>query len=235
MELSRYEDVHGTDLATVEERSEVVIQALIERHLLAQGARSLGISVTEDIIDDRIGQLITDIGSESTFQSWLQENHYTMETFREDLKEEILAAAMIEGITDDVSDVDIHAHARHILVATEEEAAQILDQILAGADFAELAVLYTMDLSTRPAGGDLGWFPRATLTTPGLEEAIFSLSPGDIGDVIASDLGYHVVQLLELEERPLTTLTLTTRYRQAVEDWLETQLLQSVIEVFVTP
>ncbi len=174
------------------------------------------------------------MGGPESYQSWLEANHFTTTSFEQALMNERLATRMVDSILSNVPLTELHANARHILVATKAEAEELRQEILAGADFTELAVLYSMDLSTRPAGGDLGWFPRGTLTMPSVEEAIFQLQPGEISDVLASELGYHIVQLVGLEERALSYDALITRQQQAVENWINEKRDQADIEIFVT-
>jgi parvulin-like peptidyl-prolyl isomerase len=119
------------------------------------------------------------------------------------------------------------------LVGSLEEADLLRRRIVAGADFADLALAYSVDLSTRLAGGDLGWFSRGTLTVPELEEAAFALQPGELSEVIETMLGYHVLELLDKAERPLAWDALQVRRRQAVETWLATQREAAEIEIFI--
>lgn len=233
-ELARFQDARGTDLAS-SEMNALVLDALIDRALLAQGARENGFSISDSMIDEKIDQLIIDLGEEPSLQTWLDANHYTLASFRDALAKESLAAEMVRLIVEGVSKSDVHAHALHILVASQEEAQQIHDRISMGADFSELAVLHSLDLSTRPAGGDLGWFARGTLTIPEIEEIIFDLQPGDLSDVIASALGFHIVQLIELEERPLSFQLLEARRVQAVSSWLSAQREIAEIEIRLVP
>jgi len=234
-ELARYQDSRGTDLATNNADSEIVIRAMIERLLLKQGADSSGLDLGENDLESELEQLIADMGGQESYLRWLEENHYTPSSFEQALLIDMLATMMVEKILSNVPQSEIHANARHILVASREEAENIRQEILAGADFVELAVLYSMDLSTRPAGGDLGWCARGTLTMPTVEDAIFSLQPGEFGEVIESELGYHIVQLIQLEDRPLSYDTLLTRQEQSVKNWLDEKWKQAEIEIFVTP
>jgi len=234
-ELARYQDSRGTDLATNNADSEIVIRAMIERLLLKQGADSSGLDLGENDLESELEQLIADMGGQESYLRWLEENHYTPSSFEQALLIDMLATMMVEKILSNVPQSEIHANARHILVASREEAENIRQEILAGADFVELAVLYSRDLSTRPAGGSLGWFARGTLTMPTVEEAIFSLQPGELGEVIESELGFHIVQLIQLEDRPLSYDTLLTRQEQSVKNWLDEKWKQAEIEIFVTP
>lgn len=88
--------------------------------------------------------------------------------------------------------------ARHILVATEEEALAVIAELDGGADFAELA----RERSTDPAastGGELGTFRRGAMVPP-FEEAAFALEPGSYTDEpVATQFGFHVI-LVEAKE-----------------------------------
>jgi len=232
-ELARFQDARGTDLATESSRSEIVLQALIDRLLLAQGARSNGILLGDNVLDAEIERLIDEMGGVEHYLSWLQKNFYTEATFKQALAIEMYATEMIEVILSKVPKIELQAHARHILVATQEEAEGIQQQLTTGADFGELAALYSLDLSTKPAGGDLGWFATGALTAPSVEEVIFQLQPGDTSAIVASEFGYHIVQLIALEERELSYETLLARQEQAIENWLTEQLDQAEIEVFI--
>jgi foldase protein PrsA len=232
-ELSRFQDSRGTDLATVSNSSETVLQALIDRLLLAQGARSRGIAIGDSDINAEIERLIVEIGSVDSYLGWLETNHYTEATFKQALAIEMYASKMIELILLDVPEIELQAHARHILVGTEEEAEGIQQQIVAGTDFGELAALYSLDLSTKPGGGDLGWFARGTLTAPQVEEVIFNQPPGDTTAIVASNFGFHVVQLIALEERMLSYESLLARQEQAVENWLLERIEKAELEVLI--
>lgn len=233
-ELARLQDTRGTDLAT-EEAQELVLNALIERRLLAQGAIARRISIDDQTIDQKILDLEAQLGGQEFLQTWLRENHYSVSSFRNALLEESFAAKMINEIVNLVSPTEFHAHARHILLRTREEAQLILDQIEAGADFGELASLHSLDLSTRPGGGDLGWFPTGTLTDANVEQAIFNLQPNELGEIIESELGHHIIQLLALEVRDLSTSAMAARNEAAVVAWLEGERASAGVEIFVTP
>lgn len=82
--------------------------------------------------------------------------------------------------------------ARHILVATEAEALEVIAALDGGADFAELA----RERSTDPAastGGELGTFRRGAMVPP-FENAAFALEPGTYSaEPVATQFGFHVI------------------------------------------
>jgi peptidyl-prolyl cis-trans isomerase SurA len=85
---------------------------------------------------------------------------------------------------------------------TEEKAKsrakleEIKKQIEEGADFAELAKKHSDDFGSGRSGGDLGWQKRGTFV-PEFEAAAFSLKMGEYSDIVETEFGYHLIQLLE--------------------------------------
>lgn len=83
--------------------------------------------------------------------------------------------------------------ASHILVKTEREAADIIKQLNAGADFAEIANKKSIDPSGN--GGDLGFFSRETMV-PEFAEAAFSMKEGELSQKpVKTQFGYHVIKV----------------------------------------
>jgi len=105
-------------------------------------------------------------------------------------------------------------HARHILIAFEgSKAAQegkpkltdaqakakaddLHKQLLAGADFAELAKKNSDDLGSGSRGGDLGTFAKGQMV-PEFEKAAFETPVGKVSDVIRTEFGYHIIKVEE--------------------------------------
>lgn len=107
-------------------------------------------------------------------------------------------------------------HARHILVAiankTDAEKtalkakAEDLDkQAKSGADFAKLAEKNSDDPGSATKGGDLGWVVRGQMVKE-FEDATFALKPAEISNVITTQYGYHIIQVLEKEPAHVKTL-----------------------------
>ena len=109
------------------------------------------------------------------------------------------------------------------------------DQLLDGADFAEIARIYSIDTSSRPAGGDLGWFPAGYLLVPEVEAAAFDIQPGELSEVIESELGFHIVQTIERGERPLAPDALRQLREEAVMDWLGAQREVAEVQILIAP
>jgi peptidyl-prolyl cis-trans isomerase D len=98
--------------------------------------------------------------------------------------------------------------ARHILIAADKDAkddvkkkakaraeALLAEARKAPASFAELAKKSSEDTGSAPQGGDLDWSARGGMASKALEDAVFALKPGEIGPLVESEFGYHVVKL----------------------------------------
>ncbi|MDP6770328.1 MAG: peptidylprolyl isomerase, partial [Anaerolineales bacterium] len=125
-------------------------------------------------------------------------------------------------------------NARHIVVATREQAEDLRSKIVAGADFATIAAIHSLDRSTRLNGGDLGWLPRGLLTMPVLEAEVFDLEPGELGDIVETEIGFHIIQNIDRNmQRELTPNAAVVVRRAVLDSWLADLRSQAVIEKFV--
>jgi peptidyl-prolyl cis-trans isomerase D len=104
-------------------------------------------------------------------------------------------------------------HARHILLMTQgkpagdeakikTKAEDLLKQIKAGADFAELAKKNSEDPGSGAKGGDLDWVTRGQMVAE-FEKATFALKPGQTSDLVKTQYGYHIIQALAHEDARL--------------------------------
>ncbi len=107
-------------------------------------------------------------------------------------------------------------HARHILLSITNKPkdevpkiqaqAEALDkQIKAAADFAELAKKNSQDPGSAQKGGDLGWVSRGQMVK-NFEDAVFTLKPNEISNVVTTEYGFHIIQVLEKQPAHLQTL-----------------------------
>jgi peptidyl-prolyl cis-trans isomerase C len=142
---------------------------------------------------------------------------------------------MIEDITDGVGTSADQVHAAHLLVASRAEAEALQADLTAGADFADLARQVSLDASTRPAGGDLGWSPQGYLLVPEVDLAAWALAPGETSEVIESALGYHIVRVLERGEHALSPDARRFLRERAVIGWLQDRQSTAPIEIYVAP
>jgi peptidyl-prolyl cis-trans isomerase C len=226
-ELKRYQAAVGMELATDDEQR--VLNELIDQLLLAQGAAQAGYLADNQAVQERIRGLATRLGGEQALIDWMAANGYDETSFRQSLARSMAAAWMRDQIAAGVPQAVEQVHARQILLYNSEGADRVLAQLRSGTDFADLVAQYDPS-----AGGDLGWFPRGYLLDPKLDEAAFSLQPGEFSDVIQTAAGYHILQVVEREPGyPLEPEARLALQRRALADWLAGRRSQSQIQVLV--
>ena len=105
--------------------------------------------------------------------------------------------------------------ARHILVATEADAKDIITRLKAGADFAKVAAEKSIDEGTKAQGGDLNWSPPASYVRP-FAEALARLKKGEMTETpVQTNFGWHVIQLDDV--RPLSFDAIKPQLQQVVQ------------------
>ena len=212
-----------------EEQKDQVMNSFIDQLLMAQAAARAGFSVSDDALQQRIDKLVQELESPEKLSEWQTTNGYTEDTFRVALKREMAVAWQRDAITNGVPTTAEQIHARQLFFKNEANAIAAQKKLESGIDFSTLAEEQDATL-----GGDLGWFPRGMLTQPEVEEAVFAMQPGETSGIIASSLGYHIVNVLEREnDHPLSTEARLMLQEKALQDWLTAEREKSTIEILV--
>ena len=230
-EVQRYvssQEALGKTVPSAEATS-VVIEDLIAQLLLAQAARNNGFTLDDTALQSRIDSLAAQVGGADTLSTWQSEHGYTEQDFRSALKRAAESAWMRDKIISNLPSTAEQVHVQQILLYNEGTAQSFLIQLNGGADFDELA--FEADPVTR---GDLGWVPRGYLLDAKFEEIAFSLAVGEHSDVIATDVGFHIVRVLERDpSRPLSPDATLVFQEQALKKWIEEQRQQA--DVILAP
>lgn len=103
----------------------------------------------------------------------------------------------------------------------QEKAKGLLEQLNEGADFADLAKKNSMDGSAR-IGGDLGWTKRGSFV-PEFEASAYNLEEMEISDIVESEFGFHIIQLLERRGNSIHTRHILIRPTITDADLLKTE------------
>lgn len=226
-EVERYiaaQEALGNTVSSAEATS-AVIEDLTAQLLLAQGARAEGFSLDDDALQARIDSLAAQVGGPETLSRWQAEHGYSEPAFRSALRRAGEAAWMRDKIIAAVPSTAEQVHVQQILLYNQETAQSFLLQLNGGADFDELA--FRADPLTR---GDLGWVPRGYLLDKKIEEAAFGLQVGGHSEVIATEVGYHIVRVLALDpDRPLSPEAHLALQELALKNWIEEQRRQASI------
>jgi peptidyl-prolyl cis-trans isomerase C len=92
--------------------------------------------------------------------------------------------------------------ARHILVATEDEAKALIVEIKKSGTFDKLAREKSTDKASGADGGDLGWFKKTDMV-PEFATAAFALAKGGLTDVpVKTQFGFHVIRVDDRRTAP---------------------------------
>ena len=112
--------------------------------------------------------------------------------------------------------------------AVAEEILRLREEVIAGADFAELAEVVSDDQGSAAQGGALGTFGRGRMVKP-FSDAAFALEPGQLSDPVRTRFGWHLIKVedktVEDGEDKITAshILLSFRSSRSTEDALRDQ------------
>lgn len=236
-----------------------VADRFVMRALLEQEAARRNIAVKEEDVESAVAMIKGRLPEGMTLESALAGEGLTESQFRSNLVSELKVKNLVESQVPTnmvVSDEEIAkvyeqdksrfvqeegVQARHILLkfdatdddkaksAKKDKAEALQKQLAAGADFEKLAK-ENSDCPSKERGGDLGVFRRGQMVKP-FEDAAFSQPVSQIGPVVETSFGYHIIQVTGRTEAKTNTLA-------EVKDRLGEHLKQSkqmeAFESFIT-
>lgn len=187
-----------------------VLDQLILVELVNQEAVKQNVEVTESDIDAEIADLEKSFGSKEALDNALVSQGMTMETLRKNVQMNLLMTKLLEPqitVTDDEVkktfednkssfDTPEQVRASLILVATEEEANDVIKQLKEGKDFAELAAAVSLDEATKANGGDTDFFARG-VQEEAIEKAAFALAKDEVSEAVKTSNGYTVIKVTD--------------------------------------
>jgi parvulin-like peptidyl-prolyl isomerase len=164
---------------------------------------------TRDLFERNYQAFLTNLGSFGVNDS----------AVRSELQAQLYRQRLGQTFEPEVPRVQEQVWARHILVAEETLAADLLEQARSGADWEALAAEHTTDEAGKANGGDLGWFARGRMVEP-FEAAAFAGQVGDIVGPVQSDFGWHIIEILGHEDRELSDSDFQSAVALAFDEWL---------------
>ena len=146
---------------------------------------------------------------------------------------QVLERKLLDELTAELPRVEKQVWARHILVADEVTALTVIERLNSGEDFAVLAKELSTDTGSAQNGGDLGWFGSGAMVAE-FETAAFALEkPGDYTTTpVASDFGFHIIQLIAKQDRPLTAEQYDAAKNKVFSEWLTAAREEYGVETF---
>lgn len=131
---------------------------------------------------------------------------------------------------------------RHILIAVAKgadakadaaakaKAEDVLRQLKAGGNFAELAKKYSDDPGSKDQGGELPMVPTSSLD-PAYARAAMDLAPGQTSGIVRSSFGYHIIQTEAKDAAHVKTLA---EVKPAIEEQLQGQKAAAAAQSYAT-
>ena len=207
------------------EARKMVLENLIDRELLYQQSRKKGISIKDAEVNEQLDRLKKQYPNEQAFKDSMAEDHLNEDTVKSRIKMNLAVQQFVEkefGGKVDVAEAEAKSfydghpeyftepetiRASGILIkvdvksdaAKKEEARKKMEDIQKrvkkGEDFAILAKDFSQDASAAQ-GGDLGTIPRGRMPKA-LDDASFSLKPGEVSKVVETELGFHLIKVHE--------------------------------------
>ncbi len=177
-------------------------------------------------LEKRIRYFISQVGSKEELESFYGKSIVEIKSeFRDLISDQLLSQRMQGSITsgvkvtpsevkkyffslsnDSLPIIEAEVEISHIVIEPEissDEKNRVKDKLISlkeriskGEDFKVLATLYSDDPNSAKNGGELGFVGRGDLV-PAFEAAAYKLKKEEISDVIKSEFGYHIIQLIE--------------------------------------
>ncbi|GKV66982.1 MULTISPECIES: peptidylprolyl isomerase [Sporosarcina] len=162
--------------------------------------------VDEKQVDEEFNKNKEQLGD--NFEAFLAQQGQTPDSFKKMIRlQKLQEAALTDGV--EVSDEELNKrieesqseiNARHILVEDEETAKEVKEKLDKGEDFAKVAKEYSTDPGSKEEGGDLDWFGYGAMV-PEFWEAAYNLEPGTISEPVASEHGFHIIEVKEKRKK----------------------------------
>lgn len=196
----------------------MVLDQVISEKMLIQEANNMGLEKDNDVLE-QIKKMTEQILVQALIQREILD--------KVDVNDEEVSEYYEQNKGSFTEKEQIHLY--NILLESEEEAQDILEQLKAGGDFSEIA----KGKSTGPSaaqGGDLGYLTKGTII-PEIEEVVFTLEVEELSEVIITDFGFHILKITEkkpetvkaleeVKEEIIQTL-LPTKQKEAFDNLLE--------------
>jgi foldase protein PrsA len=220
------------------------VEFLVQRIEFEKEAGGLGVAVTDKQVESRVAQVKKQFfkNDQKAFDKQLSQQGYTLDTFKADVRAQLLSEKIYEKVTGNVkvTNKDVTGYynqnksqyttpetreVRHILVKTKAEATRIYDQLRSGADFGTIAKQKSLDPGSKSNGGKLT-VSRGQTVAP-FDQTAFLLPTNSISRPVKTEFGFHVIQPLS-EVKPAKTTPLA-QVRSTIKSQLEQERKQAAV------
>lgn len=193
---------------------DVIMSKLISSELVLQEAQKSGLDKKPDFL-----------AKEELTRRELLVNVYIQDYLKNHPVSESDTKTAYEKFKSELGDKEYNA--RHILVASEAEAKDVIAQLNKGGDFSKIAKEKSIDPGSKEKGGDLGWFALGGMVKP-FGDAVAKLQKGKVSaEPVQTQFGWHVIKLDDVRE-------LKAPAYDKVKENLQKQLAQRQLEKMLT-
>jgi len=242
---------------TVKELRQAALNDLIDRQLVIQEFDKKGFQIPEHVIDDQIQRIIREDfgGDRPAFLRTLNAQGYTLSRFRQLELEKVKVQAMRqhsvntniivpprkieEYYKEHRADYTVEAQVQLRMIVLKQDsgdgpeaqkkvAEELRRRVKEGADFGDLAQLYSED-STAETGGDWGWIDEKTLNET-LSKAVFRLDAGEVSPVITLGDNYY---LLYAEAKKNANTKPLSEVRNEIKTRLQQELISEQMDKWI--
>ncbi len=190
---------------------QALVNKVIDDYLIMEYGKENKITISESELEAAINNIKKDY-PEEVFQAMLLQRYVDLNEWKKWLQQDLLIKKIITSAMVDVPPVtyqetkeyyefhyDEFKHPEmvelaQIVTATQEEAKDIIDQLVDGKDMGELARRYSITPEAEK-GGYLGWIAKGVLEDA-MDNVIFSLPIGEISTIVQTSYGYHIFRVL---------------------------------------
>ncbi|MCL2133853.1 MAG: peptidylprolyl isomerase [Bacteroidales bacterium] len=184
-------------------------------------------SEVDNHLDHRIRTILTQLGGEKATEAYFKKPLFKLkQDWREPIRELILTQRMQQKLMKDIpvapSEVEqfykkipkdslpiipdqyvlrqivINPPANDARFEAKEQLLSLRERIINGERFSTLAVMYSEDTESAKRGGELG-LQSAEGYLPAFADAAMSLKPGQVSQIVETEYGYHIIQLIVKE------------------------------------
>ena len=213
----------AAELATIKK---TVLEKIIRYELLYQECLKYNVEIGDNEINKKYESTRSQFPSDAEFQQRLKELNNSEELYKSQIKRDLAIQRLInQKFKPAVTDEEIRKYyddnpdkfkqksqvrASHILISVDSSATKaqkdaarkeieaLLSRIKSGEDFAAIAKEKSQCPSSAN-GGDLGFFSKGDMVEP-FEEAVFSMKPGEISNIVETQFGYHIIKLTDKKD-----------------------------------
>jgi len=188
---------------------DALLDNMILEIIMVEAAGKDGITLSDEEIGAELDKFKVNFKTDDEYTQFLEKNAMTEEYLKEALKKESIInqylAAKIENLQPTDAELETifkdlkknqKVKARHILVATEEEAKAAIERLNKGEKFEDLAKELSIDTASGAKGGELDYFAYTDMVQPFSEKA-FAMEIGDVSEPVQSEFGYHIIEVTD--------------------------------------